>query len=84
MTLVEYWIAEGAPDVHEHHHPEEEGWTVVEGGLTVWVEGVAHTLGGGEAIVIAPNARHRVRALGATRAIVVDSPARRRLPGTSH
>jgi hypothetical protein len=24
-------IAEGAPEVHEHHHPEEEAWTVIEG-----------------------------------------------------
>ena len=28
MTLTSYDIAEVAPDVHEHHHPEEEAWTV--------------------------------------------------------
>jgi quercetin dioxygenase-like cupin family protein len=84
MTLVDYRISEGAPDVHEHHHPEEEAWTVIDGELKVWIEGEAHTLTTGEAIVIAPNAHHRVQAIRTTHAIVVDSPARHHLPGTSH
>jgi quercetin dioxygenase-like cupin family protein len=39
MTLVTYVIAEGAPEVHEHHHPEEEARTVIEGQLAAWVDG---------------------------------------------
>ena len=52
-----------APDVHEHHHPQEEAWTVLEGELAVWVDGEERTLGPGEVAVIPPDVRHRVRAL---------------------
>lgn len=81
MTLVDYRISDAAPDVGEHHHPEEEAWTVIDGELEVWTEDRAYTLTAGEAIVIAPNVPHRVRAIRATHAIVIDSPARHNLPG---
>ena len=84
MTLTEYRIAEGAPEVHEHHHPEEEAWTVIDGDLEVWVDGEPRRLQAGEAIVIPPDTPHRVRALRASHALVIDAPVRRHLPGTSH
>jgi quercetin dioxygenase-like cupin family protein len=81
MTLVSYSIDAGAPDVHEHHHPQEEAWSVLEGELAIWVDGEERTLHPGDVAVIPPDVRHRVRALTASRALVVDSPARRALPG---
>lgn len=84
MTLTSYAIAAGAPEVHEHHHPEEEAWTVIEGALAISVNGDERVLGPGDTAVISSGARHRVRALRATRALVVDAPARHALPGTGH
>jgi mannose-6-phosphate isomerase-like protein (cupin superfamily) len=84
MTLTSYVIAEGAPDVHEHHHPEEEAWSVIEGKLRLFIGEAELDLGPGEVAVVAPNAPHRVRALQASRAFVVDSPARLQLPGSAH
>jgi quercetin dioxygenase-like cupin family protein len=84
ITLTHYEIAAGAPDVHEHHHPQEEAWSVVDGQLSIWVDGEERTLGPGEAAVVPPNVRHPVRALARAGAIVVDSPRRDPLPGTSH
>ena len=84
MTLISYEIMAGAPDVHEHRHPEEEAWIVVEGQLAVWIDGEERLLGPGDSAVIGENVPHRVRALQPTRALVVDSPVRRHLPGTDH
>jgi quercetin dioxygenase-like cupin family protein len=84
MTLTSYTIAAGAPDVHEHQHPEEEAWTVLEGELALWVDGEECVLRAGDVAVVGPNVRHRVRALGASRALVIDTPPRRPLPGTGH
>jgi quercetin dioxygenase-like cupin family protein len=84
MTLTSYDVAQDAPDVHEHHHPEEEAWTVIEGRLMVCVDGREQVLGPGDSVIVAANARHSVRALQPARALVVDSPARHRLPGTGH
>jgi quercetin dioxygenase-like cupin family protein len=84
MTLISYVIAADAPDVHEHQHLEEEAWTVIEGKLAFWIDGQERRLGPGEVALIASNVRHRVRALEASRALVVDSPRRTHLPGTAH
>ena len=84
MTVTSYEIASGAPEVHEHQHPEEEAWLVIEGQLVVWVDGEERRLRPGDRASVAPNVRHRVRALGPSRALVVDSPVRRHLPGTEH
>ena len=83
MTLTSYEIVAGAPDVHEHHHPEEEAWTVIEGSLVIWVDGKERALGPGESAIVGANVRHRVRALQPSRALGVDSPARHQLPGTN-
>jgi quercetin dioxygenase-like cupin family protein len=83
MTITSYEIAAGAPDVHEHQHSEEEAWTVIEGHLAIWVDGEEQILGPGESAIVGANVRHRVRALRPSRALVVDSPARHQLPGTT-
>jgi quercetin dioxygenase-like cupin family protein len=84
MTLTHYDVAEDAGDVHEHQHPEEEAWTVIVGRLMVCVDGHEHVLSPGDSVIVSANARHWVRALQPSRALVVDSPARHRLPGTGH
>jgi quercetin dioxygenase-like cupin family protein len=84
MTVVSYEISVDAPDVHEHNHAEEEAWTVIEGRLLVSIEGREQELGPGEFVIVDANARHWVRALQRSRAVVVDSPARRDLPGNAH
>jgi quercetin dioxygenase-like cupin family protein len=84
MTLTSYEISAEAPDVHEHRHLQEEVWTVIEGRLVVCIEGREHELGPGEFAIVGPYAPHWVRALQPSRALVIDSPARHQLPGTSH
>ena len=84
MTLTRYDVAEDAPDVHEHQHPEEEAWTVIEGRLMVCVSGHEQVLDPGDFVIVAANARHWVRALQPSRALVLDSPVRHQLPGTGH
>ena len=84
MTLISYVIAADAPDVHEHQHLEEEAWTVIEGELVLWIDGQKRRLRPGDVAVVGANVPHRVRALQASRALVVDSPRRHHLPGTAH
>jgi quercetin dioxygenase-like cupin family protein len=75
LTLVYYKVSEGA-SVHEHSHPNDEVWNVIEGELEVTIDGEAYVAGPGCAAVIPPNVPHSVRALTDARAIVVDHPRR--------
>jgi quercetin dioxygenase-like cupin family protein len=75
MTFVHYEFDAGAA-IHEHHHAQEEVWTVLEGELEVTIDGVAGVARAGMVAVAPPNARHAVRALSRGRAIVVDTPLR--------
>jgi quercetin dioxygenase-like cupin family protein len=81
MTFGHWEIADGAADLHEHDHPQEEVWNVIEGEVLLQVDGDERRLGSGDAAVIPPNTRHSAKPLGACRAIVVDHPVRRQLPG---
>jgi quercetin dioxygenase-like cupin family protein len=81
MTFGHWEIAEGAADLHEHEHPQEEVWNVVEGEILLMVDGQPQRLRSGDAAVIPPNTRHAAQPLGACRAIVVDHPLRHQLPG---
>jgi mannose-6-phosphate isomerase-like protein (cupin superfamily) len=81
MTFGHWDIADGAADLHEHDHPQEEVWNVVEGEILLVVDGQERRLGSGDAAVIPPNTRHSAKPLGACRAIVVDHPVRQQLPG---
>ncbi len=81
MTVAHYEIAAGASEVHEHRHPEEEAWSIIDGEVLIWVDGEERTLGAGDVAVIPPNVPHRLRPSSASRALVIDSPARRELPG---
>jgi mannose-6-phosphate isomerase-like protein (cupin superfamily) len=76
MTFAYYEIAAEAVPLHEHHHPQEEVWNVVEGELAVTVDGVEHIAKCGCAVIVPSNTSHSARALSACRAIVVDYPVR--------
>lgn len=80
MTFGYYSVAAGA-SIHEHFHPNEEVWHVVEGELEVTIGGVTRAVGPGAAAVVPPNTAHSVRALTAGRSIVVDYPLRRTVGG---
>lgn len=81
MTIGHWDIAEGAADLHEHHHEQEEVWNVVEGEILLVVDDQECRLGRGGAAVIPANARHSARVLGACRVVTVDYPVRHELPG---
>jgi len=76
MTFALYEIAADAVPLHEHHHPQEEVWNVVEGEVAVIVGGIQHIAGPGCAVVVPSNTPHSATAHGACRVLVVDSPVR--------
>jgi len=81
MTFSYYEVDAGAVPIHEHHHPEEEVWNVIEGRLAITIDGEERELGPGGAAVVPSNTRHFARALEPSRAIVVDHPTRDRVAG---
>ncbi|MGC2283802.1 MAG: cupin domain-containing protein [Candidatus Acidiferrum sp.] len=76
MTFAHYDFKRGA-SIHEHFHPEEEVYEVIEGELELTIDGVAEAVRPGLVAIVPSNARHSVRALSDGRAIIVDFPARR-------
>ena len=76
MTFAYYEIDADAVALHEHHHPQEEVWHVVDGRLAITIDGVEHVAEAGTAAVVPANTPHAARALTACRAIVVDTPRR--------
>src|SRR3954469_20346939 len=61
---VEFEIAmpAGAMGPPKHFHPrQEESWRVVQGELSVFVDGAWHTLGEGEPLSTRPNVVHTLR-----------------------
>jgi quercetin dioxygenase-like cupin family protein len=76
MTFAHYDFKQGA-SIHEHFHPEEEVYEVIEGELEMTIDGVAESLRPGLVAIVPGNARHSVKALSDGRAIIVDFPARR-------
>ncbi|MBO0730547.1 MAG: cupin domain-containing protein [Acidimicrobiaceae bacterium] len=81
MTFAYWDIAADAADLHEHHHPQEEVWNVVDGEVVLALNGQQRRLRPGEAAVVPPGTPHSTRVVGPCRAIVVDYPTRPRLPG---
>ena len=81
MTFAHWDIADGAADLHQHHHPNEEVWNVVEGAVVLVVDGEERRLSAGAAAVIPPDRPHAVRPDGPARVIVTDFPLRAQLPG---
>lgn len=76
MTFAHYDFARGS-SIHEHFHPEEEVYEVIEGELDVTIDGVTQIARAGLVAIVPANIRHSVKALTDGRAIIVDYPIRR-------
>jgi quercetin dioxygenase-like cupin family protein len=76
MTFAHYDFARGA-SIHEHFHPQEEVYEVIEGELEVTIDGVTQIARRGIVAIVPSHSPHSVRALTDGRAIIVDHPVRR-------
>jgi len=76
MTFAHYDFVRGAA-IHEHFHPEEEVYEVIEGELELTIDGETDIARPGIVAIVPANARHSVKALTDGKAIIVDHPARR-------
>ena len=76
LTFAHYDFQRGS-SIHEHSHPEEEVYEVVEGELEVTINGEKRVAKAGLVAIVPANARHSVRALTDGAVIIVDYPARR-------
>lgn len=75
MTFAHYDFKRGA-SIHEHFHPQEEVYEVIEGELEVTIDGEVQIVRAGLVAVVPSNVAHSVRALTDGRAIIVDHPLR--------
>jgi quercetin dioxygenase-like cupin family protein len=75
MTFAHYDFKRGS-SIHEHFHPQEEVYEVIEGELEVTIDGTAQIAKVGLVAIVPANARHSVKALTDGKAIIVDYPAR--------
>jgi len=74
MTFAHYDFVRGS-SIHEHCHPEEEVYEVIEGELELTIEGVAQVVRRGLVGIVPGNVRHSVRVTDG-QAIIVDYPLR--------
>ncbi len=75
MTFAHYVFAKGS-SIHEHFHPQEEVWEVIEGEIEVTIDGVAGVARAGLVAIVPGGVRHSAKALSDGRAIIVDYPLR--------
>ncbi len=75
MTFAHYEFVAGAA-IHEHFHPQEEVWEIVEGEVELTVDGEAQIARPGSVAIVPGGIPHSARALMDGRAIIVDSPVR--------
>jgi quercetin dioxygenase-like cupin family protein len=75
MTFAHYEFDAGS-SIHEHSHPQEEVYEILEGELELTVAGVTERLGAGFIGIVPPNALHSVKAISNGKLIVVDYPLR--------
>ena len=75
MTFAHYDFVRGA-SIHEHFHPQEEVYEVIEGELELTIDGVAQIARPGVVAIVPPDVPHSVKALTDGRAIIVDYPTR--------
>lgn len=75
MTFAHYDFVRGS-SIHEHFHPQEEVYEVIEGELEVTIDGVAQIARTGVVAIVPAGVRHSVKALTDGQAIIVDYPMR--------
>jgi len=76
MTFAHYDFVNGA-SIHEHAHPQEEVYEVIEGELEVTIDGAVQIVRPGLVAIVPGGIRHSVKARSDGRAIIVDYPVRR-------
>jgi quercetin dioxygenase-like cupin family protein len=74
MTFAHYRFARGS-SIHEHFHPQEEVYEVIEGELEITIDGVTQVARPGVVAIVPGNVSHSVKALTGA-AIIVDYPLR--------
>ena len=75
MTFAHYDFKEGS-SIHEHFHPQEEVYEVIEGELELTIDGVKQVARPGLVGIVPSNVRPSAKALTYDRAIFVDYPLR--------
>ena len=75
MTFAHYDFSCGA-SIHEHSHPQEEVYEVIEGELEITIDGQTHVVRPGLVAIVPSGVLHFVKALTDGRAIIVDYPRR--------
>src|SRR3954471_12161759 len=75
MTFADWTFTKGSA-IHEHHHPQEEVWQVIQGELEVTVGGETQIARPGVVAIVPADTLHSVVALTDGRALVVDWPLR--------
>ncbi len=75
MSFAHYDVPTGS-SIHEHHHPNEEVWLVIEGLFEVTIARETQVAGPGAVAVVPPDAAHAVRVLEGGRAVVANHPVR--------
>jgi quercetin dioxygenase-like cupin family protein len=80
MTFGHY-VFEAGSAIHEHAHPNEEVWNIIEGQLDVTIDGTTQLAGPGCVAAVPANTLHSVKAISGGRAIVVDYPLRADMAG---
>jgi quercetin dioxygenase-like cupin family protein len=80
MTFAHYDFKRGS-SIHEHFHPQEEVYEVIEGELELIIDGESQVARPGLVGIVPSNVRHSVKALTDGRAIIVDYPLRTEMGG---
>ena len=75
-----HWEFDAGSSIHEHFHPQEEIYHVIDGELELVIEGEPHVARPGLAVIVPSNARHSARALSDGRVLIVDAPRRTDVP----
>jgi quercetin dioxygenase-like cupin family protein len=75
MTFAHYDFVRGS-SIHEHFHPQEEVYEVVEGELEITIDGVTEVARPGMVAIVPSDVPHSVKALTDGRVIIVDHPVR--------
>jgi quercetin dioxygenase-like cupin family protein len=81
MTFAHYDFKRGS-SIHEHFHPQEEVYEVIQGELELTIDGVKQIARPGVVGIVPSNVPHSVKALSDGRAIIVDYPLRREIGET--
>lgn len=71
-----HWDFDAGATIHEHVHPQEEVWEILEGEVELTVDGKTFLARPDTAAIVPANTPHAARALRDGKAIVVDYPLR--------